>query len=320
MEIIVGIENIHRPLSNPALTIGNFDGVHRGHRALFKQVKSWADRLQGQSVVMTFNPHPLEVFRPGNGPAFITTHERKLELIADAGIEVAIVVPFNEWFAQTTATQFVKDLLVDKIGIKAIVVGHDYRFGRGREGDIDFLRKMGEQYAFSVDAVSGIDVEGTLVSSTLIRQCIQGGDLREAGRLLGRPYEIAGLVVRGRNRGGRLLGFPTANIEMANHAAPKRGIYVVQVEIDGRLYGGAANLGYNPTFGDTTISLEVHIFDFNETIYDKTITVRFIDRLRDEKKFSGPEELTQQIRLDVARAKEVLSACAMTFPEHPAVL
>lgn len=315
MEIIVGIDNIRRPLSNPALTIGNFDGVHRGHRALFKKVKSWADKLQGESVVMTFNPHPLEVFRPGNGPAFITTHERKLELIADAGIEVTIVVPFNQWFAQTSATEFVKDLLVDRIGIKAIVVGHDYRFGRGREGNIDFLRKMGEQYAFAVDAVSGIDVEGTVVSSTLIRQCIQGGDLREAGRLLGRPYEIKGLVVRGRNRGARLLGFPTANIDMANHAAPKRGIYAVQVDIEGRLYGGAANLGYNPTFGDNALSLEVHIFDFNENIYDRAITVRFVDRLRDEKKFSGPEELTRQIQLDVERAKEVLSTCSASAPE-----
>jgi riboflavin kinase/FMN adenylyltransferase len=307
MQIIVGIDKVRGALSNPALTIGNFDGVHRGHRALFSKVQSWADRLQGQSVVMTFNPHPLEVFRPGNGPAFITTHERKLELIAEAGIEVTIVVPFDQGFAQTTATQFVKDLLVDKIGIKAIVVGHDYRFGRAREGDIDFLRKMGGQYDFAVDAVSGVDVEGTLVSSTLIRQCIHGGDIKEAGRLLGRPYEIKGRVVRGRNRGARLLGFPTANIDMAGHAAPKRGIYVVEVDIDGRLYGGAANLGYNPTFGDTALSLEAHIFNFKEDIYDRMVTVRFIDRLRDEKKFSGPEELTRQIQLDVERAREILA-------------
>ncbi|MCU0573129.1 MAG: bifunctional riboflavin kinase/FAD synthetase [Syntrophobacteraceae bacterium] len=306
MEVIVGIESIQKPLINPALTIGNFDGVHRGHQALFQRVKDWAARLQGQSVVMTFNPHPLEVFRPGNGPAFITTHERKLELIAQAGIEVTIVVPFDRTFAQTPATDFVKELLVDRIGIRAIVVGHDYRFGKGREGDIDFLRKMAERYAFDVDAVSGIDVEGTIVSSTLIRQCIHGGDLREAGRLLGRPYEIKGTVVKGRNRGARLLGFPTANIDMASHAAPKRGVYAVQVEIDGRLYGGAANLGYNPTFGDTALSLEVHILDFSDDVYGKSITVRFIDRLRDERKFSGIEELTQQISRDVEIARQIL--------------
>jgi riboflavin kinase/FMN adenylyltransferase len=308
MQVITGIENIRRPLIHPALTIGNFDGVHLGHQALFSKVRDWAERLKGQSVVMTFHPHPLAFFRPGNGPAFITTHERKLELIAQAGIEVTIVVPFEETFARTSATQFVQDLLVDRIGIKAIVVGHDYRFGKGREGDIDFLRRMGERHAFDVDAVSGIDVEGTLVSSTLIRQCIQGGDLREAARLLGRPYEIKGAVVPGRNRGARLLGFPTANIDMAGHAAPRRGVYAVRVEIEGRLHGGAANLGYNPTFGDTALSLEVHILDFNEDIYGKTITVRFIDRLRDEQKFSGLEELVRQISLDVERAREILIA------------
>jgi riboflavin kinase/FMN adenylyltransferase len=314
MEVILGIDNIRKRLKNPAVTIGNFDGVHLGHRALFSRVKRWAERLQGHSVVMTFNPHPLEFFRPGNGPAFITTHERKLELISQAGIDVTIVVPFTETFARTSATEFVENLLVDRVGIRAIVVGHDYRFGRGREGDIDFLRKLGEQHAFHVDAVAGIDVEGTLVSSTLIRQCIQSGDLKEAGRLLGRPYEIKGTVVHGRNRGARLLGFPTANIEMANHAAPKRGIYAVQVEIDGRLYGGAANLGYNPTFGDTALSLEVHIFDFDEDIYGKSITVYFIDRLRDERKFSGPDELARQICRDVERARELLLTCPRATP------
>lgn len=314
MEVIVGIENIRKPLVNPVLTIGNFDGVHRGHQALFQRVKDWAAKLQGRSVVMTFNPHPLQVFRPGNGPAFITTHERKLELIAQSGIEVTLVVPFDETFAQTPANEFVKDLLVDRIGIRAIVVGHDYRFGKGREGDIDFLRKMAELYAFEVDAVSGIDVDGTLVSSTLIRQCIQGGDLKEAARLLGRPYEIKGRVIKGRNRGARLLGFPTANIDMADHAAPKRGVYAVQVEVDGRLYGGAANLGYNPTFGDTALSLEVHILDFSEDIYDKSLTVRFIDRLRDEKKFSGVEELMQQIALDVEHARRILLPLASVPP------
>ncbi len=314
MEVIVGISNIRKPLTNPVLTIGNFDGVHLGHRALFNRVRSWARELEGQSVVMTFNPHPLSVFRPGNGPAFITTHERKLDLIAEAGIEVTIVVPFDRAFAQISATEFVKDLLVDRIGIRAIVVGHDYRFGKGREGDIDLLRKMGERHAFDVEAVSGIDVEGTLVSSTLIRQCIHGGDLREAGRLLGRPYEIKGAVVKGRNRGARLLGFPTANIDMAGHAAPKGGVYAVQVEIDGRLYGGAANLGYNPTFGDAMLSLEVHILDFSGDVYGKNVTVRFIDRLRDEKKFAGVEELTRQISLDVERAREILRNCPPAAP------
>lgn len=307
MEVFVGIENINRSLRNPALTIGNFDGVHCGHQALFRKVKDWANKLDGESVVVTFNPHPLQVLSPGNGPAFITLHERKLELIQKEGIDVTIVIPFNEDFAKLSATEFVRDILVGKIGAKAIVVGYDYRFGHGREGDIDFLKRLGKEYGFEVETVSGIEKDGNVVSSTAIRQFIQEGDIKEANRLLGRAYEITGPVIKGRSRGGRLLGFPTANVRIPVQACPKRGIYAVQVEVGGKAYCGAANLGYNPTFGDEELSLEVHIFDFDQDIYGENITVRFVDRLRDEKKFSGPQELMAQIARDVARAKEILA-------------
>ena len=309
MEIIVGIDNIQRSLTNPVLTIGNFDGVHRGHQALFRKVTEWARRINGESVVMTFNPHPANVLFPGKGPVFITPHERRLELIGDCGIDVTIVVPFSTEFAMISAHDFVKDLLVQTIGAKAIVVGYDYRFGYGREGNIDLLKRLGKEYGFEVETVSGIQLGGTMVSSTAIREFIRDGELQEACKLLGRPYEITGSVVKGRERGGRLLGFPTANISIASccQAAPKLGVYAVEVEVAGKKYGGAANLGYNPTFGDTELSLEAHIFDFNENLYGKTITVRFLDRLRDEKKFSGPEELIVQIRKDVQRAKEILA-------------
>lgn len=306
MEVFVGIDSISRTLNNPVLTIGNFDGVHRGHQTLFKRVKDWASRLNGESVVVTFDPHPLRVIRPGNGPFFITPHERKLQLIAASGIDVTVVVPFNQQFAQISATKFVTDLLVGKLGARAIVVGYDYRFGRGREGDIAFLRSMGSELGFEVDAVSAIEIEGTMVSSTMIRQCIQAGELAEASRLLGRPYEISGTVVHGRNRGGRLLGFPTANIRIQEQAPPKRGVYVVEAVVGGKVYGGAANLGYNPTFGDTELSLEVHLFHFDETIYDQTLTVRFLERLRDETRFSGVEELIAQIGKDCEKAKLLL--------------
>ncbi len=307
MDIIVGIENIREKLQNPALTIGNFDGVHLGHKTLFKKVREWAGRLDGQSAVMTFAPHPLEVLQPRNGPAFITLHERKMELIAACGIDVAIVVPFTMEFAQISATDFVEDILVDRIGIRAIIVGYDYRFGKNREGDLAFLERMGERHDFQLEVVSGIHMEGVVVSSTMIRQLIQDGRLQDANRLLGRPYEISGEVVRGRERGGRLLGFPTANIRTASQASPKTGIYAVEVEMDGTEYLGAANLGYNPTFGgDTELSLEVHILDFNDNIYGKPIAVRFIERLRDEKRFSGPGELAIQIRKDVEKAREIL--------------
>jgi len=308
MQVFIGIDKVNRRLEKPVLTIGNFDGVHLGHQALFQKVKQTAKDLKGESVVMTFDPHPLEVLSSGNGPFFITDHERKLQLIENCEIDVTIVVPFSHVFARMTARDFVKNILVDRIGVKALVVGYDYKFGHGREGDIDFLRNLGREYGFRVEAVTGIKKDETVVSSTAIRQFIQKGQLREANALLGRPYEISGFVVKGRDRGGRVLGFPTANICLSRQAPPKTGVYAVEVEVSGKRHGGAANLGYNPTFGNTDLSLEVHIFDFNEEIYDKPITIRFIDRLRDEKRFSGPAELAVQIEKDIQTARRILAA------------
>lgn len=307
MEVFVGVEHLSRFIRNPVITIGNFDGVHRGHQALFERVKEWAAKLHGESVVMTFYPQPLQVLAPEAGPPLITLHDRKIQLIGSCGIDVTIVIPFDREFSRISAPSFVKDLLVGKIGIKAIVVGYDYRFGYGRQGDIDFLREMGDECGFIVDIVSGVQVEETVVSSTLIRQLIRDGDLREAGRLLGRPYEVSGTVITGRRRGGRLLGFPTANIRLSGQACPRPGVYAVEAEVNGSRYGGAANLGYNPTFGDDELSLEVHILDFDKDIYGKPISVRFIDRLRDEVRFSGVEELVQQIRKDVETARQILA-------------
>lgn len=307
MEIFTGIDHISRPLKNPVLTIGNFDGVHRGHQALFERVKDWAARIEGESVVMTFDPHPLRVLFPGKGPALLTPHTRKLDLIAACGIDVTIVIPFTMDFSRITAKDFVEGLLVKKIGVKGIVVGYDYRFGHGREGNIESLTRMGEHHGFIVDPVGPIRVEDSLVSSTAIRQLIKEGDMKEAARLLGRPFEIAGEVQVGRQRGGRLMGFPTANVRITTQAPPKSGVYVVEANVHGRWYGGAANLGYNPTFGDVDLSLEVHIFDFNENIYGETIIVRFIERLRSEKAFSGPQELGEQIKKDVETARRILA-------------
>ncbi len=308
MQVFVGVENIHKSLKNPVLTIGNFDGVHRGHQFLFERVKEWAKKLNGQSVVMTFLPHPAEVLFPGKGPPFITSHERKLELIAASGVDAAIVLPFTREFSQMSAREFVEDLLVGKIGVRAMIVGHDYRFGHKREGDIGLLKKLGEEFGFEVDTVTGIRVNNKVVSSTIIRELIQKGHVVEANKLLGRSFEVMGPVVSGRKRGASLLGFPTANLRMPSQAAPGSGVYVVEVEVNGKVYGGAANLGYNPTFGDTELSLEVHIFDFNQDIYGVPITVRFLDRLRDEKRFSGPQELIEQINRDVAKAREFIAA------------
>jgi riboflavin kinase / FMN adenylyltransferase len=314
MEIFEGIESIQRSFTNPVLTIGNFDGVHRGHQALFRKSREWAEKLAGETILITFHPHPLQVLSPGEGPLFITSHERKLELIALCGIDVAVVVPFSKEFARISATDFVKTLLVERIGPKAIIVGEDYRFGYNREGDTEFLRSMGKTYGFTVESVSGVQMDGTVVSSTLIRQFIREGEVREANQLLGRPYEIAGQVVPGHQRGGRLLGFPTANLRLSGQASPKPGVYVVRVQVGEGTYGGAANIGFNPTFGGNQLSLEVFLFDFDDNLYEKRIRVHFIERLRDEKRFSGSDELALQIGKDVEMAKRILSANQHSLP------
>jgi len=308
MKVINGLENVTQPFKNPVLTIGNFDGVHLGHQQLFKHVLKRAREINGEAIVMTFYPHPLKVLRPENsGPPVITCHNQKIRLIEQCGIDAVITVNFTKEFAQLSAREFVENILLKKIGLKVIVVGWDYQFGRNREGNIEFLKEEGKRLGFAVEVLDSIKVNGMIVSSTMVRKCVLEGDLKKAEKLLGRKYEIVGEVVKGRDRGGRLLGFPTANIRMDDKLCPQTGVYAVEVVVDGKVYGGAANIGYNPTFGDESLSLETHIFDFSGDLYGKEIVVRLVERLREEKKFSGPEELAKQISIDIEKAKKILS-------------
>jgi riboflavin kinase/FMN adenylyltransferase len=304
MTIIYDLAEINRSLKNPVLTIGNFDGVHRGHLALFELVKQRARALGGQSVVMTFDPHPIKVVKPGNGPPLITPTREKLALIQKAGIDVLLCIPFDLELAAVTARDFVEDILVNKIGIREIIVGYDYSFGYRRQGNIDLLKQMGEKHGFMVHVVDPIQIDEVLVSSTSIRNFIREGNLEEARKLLGRDYQIYGTVVKGKNRGGRLLGFPTANLELQDELVPKGGVYAVTVGLDGDLYYGVTNIGYNPTFGNGLLSIETHILDFSRDILGKTIEINFIERLRDEKTFDGVQALSDQIALDIQSARE----------------
>ena len=307
MEVIDGADNIKRSFRNPVITIGNFDGVHIGHLSLFQRVKEVAKALEGESIVITFNPHPTKVLYPSNGPPLITPHEQKVLLIEDAGIDVFIVIEFTHEFAKMTASEFVHKIIHQLIGTRAVVVGPDYRFGYKREGDIPALTQMGEELNFEVHVVTDLTANGREVSSSSIREFVLAGDLDSARKMLGRDYQVAGMVIRGRDRGGRLLGFPTANLQLVDELTPGPGVYATEVIIDDQLYDGATNIGYSPTFHNGAFSVETHIIHFNQDIYGKVIQVRFIERLRDEKTFSGPEELSDQIRKDVEKAREVLA-------------
>jgi len=305
MDIIRDLESLEKPLKNPILTIGNFDGVHKGHLNLFNKAIERALVIDGVSAVMTFDPHPVKVMKPGNGPPLITPIEQKLRLIKEAGIEVIFCLPFTTEFANQEAQEFVKMILVEKIGIKELVVGYDYTFGHNRQGDTNLLQEMGEELGFRVHVVKPVYIENTLVSSTSIRRYVQEGNLAKAKMLLGRNYQVSGTVIKGQNRGGRLLGFPTANLQIVDELIPKGGVYAVTVTLNGETYFGVSNIGYNPTFGNNALSIETHLLDFSGDLLGRIIKINFIMRLRDEKKFSGVEELIAQINLDIKQAKAI---------------
>lgn len=308
MKIIERIEDIEKPFTNAVVTIGNFDGVHIGHQSLFHEVVLRAAALRGTSVAMTFDPHPLRVLTRRRQPLLITLNEQKKELIAATDLDVLVIVPFTREFAAISAEDFVTDLLVRRIGMKAIIVGKDYSFGRKREGDIRLLEKLGRQLGFDVILAdwikSSLRNEGR-ISSTRIRKLVAAGEIEKARKLLGRQYQIRGTVVSGRNRGGKLLGFPTANLALQDELCPKSGIYAVTVEWKGQLYQGVANIGYSPTFDDHQFTVEVHILDFKETIYGQKIKINFLKRIRDEIKFDSLDALTAQISDDVAVTREL---------------
>ncbi|MDH3347705.1 MAG: bifunctional riboflavin kinase/FAD synthetase [Desulfobulbaceae bacterium] len=306
MKIIRDYKEITKHLPYACVTIGNFDGVHQAHGRIFDQVVSKAREHQGSSVVVTFDPHPLKILKPG-GIKLISTIEQKIESIRMAGIDYLVILPFDRDFAATTAKTFVDEVLVGAIGVRELVVGYDYGFGRGREGNIDFLKQQGKENGFPVTVVEAHYEEDMLVSSTKIRELVTEGRMRDVEKLLGRYYQIRGEVQRGRQRGGSVVGFPTANLQILHDdLCPKHGVYVTQVIYAGKCYGGVSNIGYNPTFGEGKLVAETHIFDFDADIYGKPLKINLLKHLRGEKKFSGPEELAAQIRKDISVARTVL--------------
>ncbi|CCK79655.1 MULTISPECIES: bifunctional riboflavin kinase/FAD synthetase [Desulfobacula] len=308
MELIENIDQINSPFKNAVITIGNFDGVHKGHQSLFQQVIEKAKQINGTSVAMTFDPHPLKALGI-SGPPLITRRDQKLELIEQCGIDVLLCIPFNMEFAAITAHDFIENFLVNKIGMKAIIIGADYSFGKDRLGNVDLLKTEEDNLGFKTIVspwINNTDSDLERISSTRIREIVSQGNVDQAMKYLGRHYQIRGKVIKGRERGGSQLGFPTANIKLHDELCPKLGVYAVTVETTKGNFWGVANIGFSPTFGDHIFTIEVHILDFNHDIYDTRIRVNMVARLRDEQKFANIHELSEQIKKDIETAKDIL--------------
>jgi riboflavin kinase/FMN adenylyltransferase len=305
MDIIIGIENIRRKFRNPVLTLGNFDGVHLGHQKIFKAVKEEARIIDGEALVFTFDPHPLQVLAPQRCPPPITPFKKKLMLLEKVGIDVIIVATFDLDLANVIPEAFVKQILVDKIGAQKILVGYNYYFGKDRRGNVEMLIRLGQQFAFEVKVIEAVRVNDIPVSSSKIRELIQGGEMQQAAQLLGRNYRLIGKVIWGTGR-GKELGCPTANLEIPNGLYPRTGVYAVEAIVGNRTYPGVANVGYNPTFGQNPLSVEVHILDFSRDIYGEEIQFIFFDRIRDEETFKVPNSLAQQMKKDIDVARKIL--------------
>jgi riboflavin kinase/FMN adenylyltransferase len=300
------------------LTVGTFDGVHRGHQAILRFLRARAAERDGLATVVSFDPHPRTVVHDADVPLLTTVAERG-DLLAAHGVDRFVVLPFTANFARLGPVAYVEDILVRRIGLQAIAVGYDHRFGRRREGDRALLERLGRAHDFAVDVIPAQEDEAEVISSSAVRDALDGGDVRRAARLLGRPYRLAGTVGRGEQR-GRTLGFPTANLELpdARKLVPQRGVYAVRVHLPAAHGGGTApgmlNIGRRPTFGGMDVTVEVHLIDFDGDLYDARLEVAFVQRLRDEQRFDGPDALAAQLSADRAHCTRVLEAT----PESPA--
>lgn len=305
MRIIRGVKNFTEKLTKPVLTLGNFDGVHVGHQAIFRKVVERAKEIGGTAVAFTFEPHPLKVLAPERSPLLLNTFHGKMKLIEATGIQLVVCADFTREFADQHPEDFARNVLHDRVGVRELYVGHDYAFGKGREGSIASLKAMGASLGFEVGVVDPVRVDGVVVSSSLMRELVSSGSVEKAFRFLGRHYSIEGTVVHGASRGHE-LGFPTANIQTSNELVPANGVYAVVAQVGGRKFKGVASIGIRPTFDSGPLSLEVFIFDFDGDLYGKHLEVSFVSRLRGEVRFPDADALIAQIRKDVENAKQVL--------------
>jgi len=295
-------------VSRDVVTVGTFDGVHRGHWAVLEEISRRAAASGGRSVLVTFAPHPLEVVNPEAAPRLLTLDDEKRAILAQSAVNHVAFLPFTHALSLYSGVQFVRDLLEKRFTLGELVIGYDHGFGRGRSGDVDLLRKLGQEDGFVVDVVPAVMMDGRPVSSTLIRRAVAGGDLETARRGLGRWYSATGPVVRGAGR-GRLLGVPTVNVAPLSpkKLLPPDGVYAARVSFGGERRGAMLNLGPRPTFGDATRTLEAHLFDFSGDLVGRTVTVEFLRRLRDTVPFGSVDELKRQLERDRESALRALT-------------
>jgi len=306
VKVIRDLRELQSPLINAVATIGNFDGVHLGHREIFRRVVSEAKALDGTSVVITFVPHPLKVLAPEKAPRLLNTYAEKERLIAASCIDVLVEIPFNRVLAAMTPQQFVDEVLLARIGVRHLVVGYDYTFGRNRSGNVDFLVDAGKRQGFAVEVLDPVQRGAVTSSSTLVRRLLAAGDVTGVVGLLGRHFTLEGRVVHGVGR-GRQIGVPTANLLTEKEILPRPGVYAVRVKHQGVMLDGVMNIGFNPTFGLERISLEVHLLDFSGDLYGETLRVYFVECLRDEKVFPSVAALVEAIHDDIDRARKALA-------------
>lgn len=308
MELIRGLHNLRSRHHGCVATIGNFDGAHLGHQAVIGQLAEKADEMCLPAVVITFEPQPLEYFRPEAAPARLTRFREKLHALRRYAVDRVLCLPFNAKLAALEPQEFIHRVLIDGLGVKYLVVGDDFRFGRQRAGNIEHLREAGQEYGFQVVNMHTFEIDGERVSSTRVRRALEAGDMHAAERLLGRDYRMSGRVAHG-NKLGRELGFPTANIHLHRKQTPLQGIFAVEVYgLDQEPLRAVASLGTRPTVDGTRALLEVYILDFDQDIYGRHIQVSFLHKLRDEEKYDSLELLKQQIDIDVKQTRAYFAA------------
>jgi riboflavin kinase/FMN adenylyltransferase len=296
-------------IKNAIVTQGTFDGVHAAHKVILNRLKQIAKEKNGETVVMTFDPHPRMVLFPDDhGLKLLHTLDEKIVALESEGVDHLIIIPFTKEFSRLTSMQFIRDIMVNKMGTKVLVIGYNHRFGKNREGSFEHLKEYSSLYGFEVEEIPEHDIDEISVSSTRIRKALDEGDVKQAAKYLGKNYVVSGTVVKGKQL-GRTIGFPTANIQVANSnkQIPANGVYAVKVFINKRIVLGMLNCGVRPTVDGLTHAVEVHLFDFNEDLYNTTLSIAFVDKLRNEMKFENLQALTNQLENDKLHALAILS-------------